>query len=368
MEKNLFIVGHYGAYNIGDDAMLHGIVNALKQEGYKKITVLSKDGNYPYYASLGVELIQETKKSLIEGIRKADIILFGGGTYIHDTIGNKQFKNKGLYKSLLVLLTARMFFKKVCFVGIGIGPILTKKTARISRFIFRNADYVSVRDMDSYRQMLEINVGNSVKTFDASINCKPLLNGRRPEGYVGINIIPYFGMYYNQPEKDKEVLDYYTSMIHRFREHDPSLKFKFFIFNSKKSESELGIVEELISRLPEDVQHTIVTYTDVKAFLDEMASCNYYVGMRYHGVALAYLAGIPQLVLAYQKKCLSFAAEVGIPSSLTMSVNSLNEADLLAATEELLEKSGGSHYEYPAESAHSVFKENFFPKWISEKS
>lgn len=135
--KKIVISGWYGNKNIGDEAILASIIEALMREiGDVKITVLSDD---PVYTSkihgvnavyqlpfgilpLGLAILRGKFLPTIRTLRDADLFILGGGGFLSD------------WQSWTVILQwlgqvvlSKIFRKKVMLYAVGAGPITTKK-------------------------------------------------------------------------------------------------------------------------------------------------------------------------------------------------------------------------------------------------
>ena len=98
---------------------------------------------------------------LLREIAKADLLMFGGGSLVHDlTPYNLPFL-------FFWQMWAKLFGKKVCYFSMGVGPLNTSTGRRLSRFFLKRADGLFVRDRRGYDLCLQLGVKNGVLTADA---------------------------------------------------------------------------------------------------------------------------------------------------------------------------------------------------------
>jgi polysaccharide pyruvyl transferase WcaK-like protein len=154
IKKHIALVGFYGKGNFGDELMLNGLVERLA--AYFDISVIAYDVaplwieeedvdvNVVKYAHAGARWRRlPSLLRVVEELRRADLVVFGGGTFLFDNVAIS-FRNMG--SSLRTAVICRLLRKQVAHLGIGIGRLTTKPGQRIARFILRSSDLITVRD------------------------------------------------------------------------------------------------------------------------------------------------------------------------------------------------------------------------------
>ena len=94
----------------------------------------------------------------LSGLVKSDCVILGGGTHFHDDYPKSRLARHALYlgRILLFQLIAKMFGRRVLWIGVGIGP-LTKDLFELLTLVgCRLTDGVSVRDDASFRELRKI--------------------------------------------------------------------------------------------------------------------------------------------------------------------------------------------------------------------
>lgn len=185
----ILIAGYYGLDNIGDEAILSGMINSLKR--YLPDADISVITNNPH-TTLSLHKVNAIEQSFKKGlptffkkgfsngefvnvykaIDNCDIFILGGGSLLQDL---KFYYLPALY-SLLSL--AQMKGKTTVVYGIGAGPIDTKIGQELSKKILNNVDLVTVRDPMSKNVLETCGVKEVIQTID------PAFGMNIPEKYV----------------------------------------------------------------------------------------------------------------------------------------------------------------------------------------
>ncbi|MHA6250842.1 polysaccharide pyruvyl transferase CsaB [Oceanobacillus sp. CAU 1775] len=155
---HVVLSGYYGFDNVGDEAILYAIIEALKNNQPSiKITVLSNNPEATK-AAYQVEAVNRQKLSeLIRALKAADGLISGGGSLLQDTTGMKSIP---YYTSIMLLAK---FYKVPVFVyAQGIGPINRKLNRRLVAFTLNKIDRLTVRDPKSKQLLQNLGVKQDV--------------------------------------------------------------------------------------------------------------------------------------------------------------------------------------------------------------
>jgi len=152
-KKKILIVGAYGVGNLGDEAILAGILNVLRADidlDRNKVIVFSRNpGETTRFH--GVDARRRNPFDLLT----ANEVIIGGGELFQD-LGNMAIKY-----SLLGLIT-KIIRKRVMFYAIGVSS----NRSRLGKFLMRLglnvADNISVRDRASKKHLLDIGVNKTI--------------------------------------------------------------------------------------------------------------------------------------------------------------------------------------------------------------
>ncbi|MDD3419054.1 MAG: polysaccharide pyruvyl transferase CsaB [Candidatus Gastranaerophilales bacterium] len=290
--KKAVISGYYGFENFGDEISLQVIVNALKESGVN-ITVLSSNPELTSSENGVSSFYTFSIFDIIKQIFVSDVLISGGGSLLQDKTSAKSF----IYY-IFVIFVAKVLGKKVVIFSQGLTPMRYRLLERVLAFVLQNADYVSLRDLESqeYAQKLGINA----KTYS---DCVWALDK--------INII----------KRDKLVV--------QLREWDKLTDEKLEILASVVANKYRNIPIEILSLHDEkdflvcskfhDLIKTKVMKVDLiyglspREIIETIASARCLIAMRYH----ACLVGIKQhlhiLALSYDQKVTNLSKKFNLP-------------------------------------------------------
>ncbi len=165
-KKCIGIIGNYGAGNLGDDLILKSIISSHvdiniivfgsnpKKINYDNTTYLFPSG---IRSLLNVYNIFRSIKSLI----KCDGFIIGGGGLFQD----QQFKAIIIWTIQAIFL--RLFRKRYFIYGTSIGPLKRKISKLLTKWVHKNADIITVRDIGSKELLIKIEV-NEQKIYTTS--------------------------------------------------------------------------------------------------------------------------------------------------------------------------------------------------------
>jgi polysaccharide pyruvyl transferase CsaB len=171
-EKRIAVLGWYGDFNIGNDAILSGIAASFKKimpnsrlltfSWQPKLTSEQNDVNALHYFSL------------FPSITRVDALLVGGGTILTDW--------QLAFPMFLVLVGAifwaKMLGKKVVLYAVGAEPFSTKFGRVIAQTIFNRVDLITVRGYRSKNALEMLGLKKPVcVTADPALLLQPKSSG-----------------------------------------------------------------------------------------------------------------------------------------------------------------------------------------------
>jgi polysaccharide pyruvyl transferase WcaK-like protein len=166
VNRRRLIIGAYGVGNLGDEAILAGILNLFKtnlHSGNDQMIVFS--GN-PKETERTHKI--KAKRRNIPDLVKSDEIILGGGE-LFQRISNMAIKFS------LVGLFSKLLRKKVIFYAIGVSSNLDYLEKMLTRFCLNVADEIAVRDQPSKNRLLELGVYKPIKVVvDPSVRVEPI--------------------------------------------------------------------------------------------------------------------------------------------------------------------------------------------------
>ncbi|WJY26455.1 polysaccharide pyruvyl transferase CsaB [Sporosarcina trichiuri] len=174
----IVLSGFYGLGNTGDEAILKAIIDNLRAElDNPEITVFSLSPEKTasdHSVSAVYRGWRHGNKEKIKALRKADLLISGGGGLLQDTYPTK-FLFGPLPYYLLIVLLAKLCGTKVMFFSQGIGPVTSKWGKTLMQGLANKADFVTVRDEYSkeYLHNLGVTKPETVVTADIVFAFKP---------------------------------------------------------------------------------------------------------------------------------------------------------------------------------------------------
>lgn len=156
------VSGYYGFGNLGDEALLAGLLGQLRAIGAEPL-VLS--GNPERTAAEHDVETAHRYRGLLPALRRSDALISGGGGLLQDTTSSRSL---GYY--LGVLRLARFLGRKTLVYGQSIGPLSAAGRSRVGR-VLRNVP-LAVRDEPSRNLLGELNLEASL-VADPALLLKP---------------------------------------------------------------------------------------------------------------------------------------------------------------------------------------------------
>ncbi|MCL6611473.1 MAG: polysaccharide pyruvyl transferase CsaB [Peptococcaceae bacterium] len=305
------ISGYYGFQNNGDEAMLYAMLRALDQKirGFDPV-VLSRDpeGTRKFYGVRSVP--RHDLGSILAEIRRADLIISGGGGLLQDVTG----PNSILYYLGIVTL-ARVMRKPVFFYGQGIGPIRTVLGKTLMRLVANRVNLITVRDRESKEELIDLGVvrpgievtadpalGLDVSEIDPGLGADILAGAGVPEGQglVGVSVRAWKGE------------SAYKAVIARVCDNlaAEGLKVIFLPMHYPGDVAAGKEIASLMNSEPVIIERNL----NFKEMLSLMAQTRLIIGMRLHFLIFGALLNIPMVGVSYDPKVDRFLSLVNMPA------------------------------------------------------
>jgi polysaccharide pyruvyl transferase CsaB len=353
----VLISGYYGIGNMGDEAILSGIINALSEQleapSFSAITSDPEDTRRlhnitPVYQSFQKGIPAFLKNQVTNGemlkvnkaIEGCDVFMLGGGEQLQD------LKIHYLPILLSLVYLAQKKGKKTVIYGIGAGPIETKLGKRICRKVLGKADLVTVRDEKSKAALEGCGLTNVIKTVD------PAFGIEIPDEQTLRGLRDGMGL-----SEDKKVIS--TTSHSRLYDDDLYRKTGGAGIDLDKRRKRLAeSYDHIIDSSGNELLFIPTVGADAKGFkavrkhmklyeraniMDHRSDYRYVmaslsnsealIGMRLHSMILAAQLGIPFTPISYSSKVRSFLDMIGL-KDLYLDTEDLENEDF---TERLLE-------------------------------
>ncbi len=310
----IVLSGYYGFGNTGDEAVLSGICDTLKEVGVEaELTVLSADPARTMREHPGVGALNRFGVGdVLKALRHADLFISGGGSLFQDATSAHS-----PYYYLMVLNLARMLGCKTMVYAQGVGPLIRPRIRKGVAKAFERANAITVRDTDSKALLTEIGVKRQViVSADPSFVVEPDLQAAdgiiADAGLAGMRLV---GVALRHWPGQDDWLSEAAQTIRRLC-------------------GEMGATAVFIPmQEPDDATVTsegvVLRHGGSPRIAKGLgARCEMVIGMRLHSLIFAAGAGVPFLPLAYDPKVSSFAAEAGQPGGVKVGCADMDALDL----------------------------------------
>ncbi|MCP2518976.1 polysaccharide pyruvyl transferase family protein [Candidatus Aminicenantes bacterium AC-335-K20] len=333
MIKRVLIFGYYGCKNTGDDAMIYGLLQGLHNLfPYAQFIVLtSRPIHVPSELKSSTKFVDlKVRRVLLETLRSQAIIL-GGGTHIQDYQGNIRYL-KILTRMFAFFLGCKLLRKKVYLLSIGIGPISTSWGKFLAKLICKLVDYISVRERESYEVLKSLGLEHKTSlAFDLAALLQPQSNSNiaqtrdgRKNIIFGVSILPFFEIYCGNKKKDLLFIHEIAKELNKWLGENDKRIIRLFVFRGKSKEDDVTITKLLYKRLQPTARVELIPYNpNPIKMLSQVATCDAFIGMRFHSSLFAYLCDIPLLMIGYHPKCQALAQYIGLPAHAIISIEEI---------------------------------------------
>ena len=281
----VLLSGYYGFGNLGDEALLSGLLSVLRPAGLE-LTVLS---NRPEATA---ELHSVRAVSRLFGapgaVLRCDALISGGGGLLQD---KTSFRSLQYYLALLSL--AKRLGKRTFVYGQSVGP-LSERGRRVVASTLRGVT-VAVRDKPS-QVLLESLEIESYLCADTALLLEP--PQVEPLATDTVLLIPRAGY----PEITEALVETARDLSAR------GLKVAAAAVQPDEDAAALQVLKEAVPGL--ELLHA----TTPKKLLEHISAASYVVSGRLHGLILAAVANKAFCGLVYDPKVAAFLDEVGAPA------------------------------------------------------
>jgi polysaccharide pyruvyl transferase WcaK-like protein len=308
----LFCGTGYGAGNIGDDAILCGLVSAFRA---------CVPSIYIGVVSFGPKKTREETDldawwsvgggNEIEAIKWATHVVVGGGTILSDR--STPWYPIGYCCDLIELSLA--YGKPVSMLGVGGSSVETRKAKRWLRSpMGKFVDFVTVRSHMDRQLFIDMGIPESkIKVCADSVFAYslPYQYEWKAQGRIGVNMTSD-----NSPEMHACAASV-ASSLRRVLQRTPSLKLIGICSETRKEAFyDYEIVKSTVKAVTSD-SSVVCDYTTPAEFCKLLASMDIVLTMRMHVLAMCAQIGVPCVCIVKEKKNEFMLKELGLDVELT---------------------------------------------------
>lgn len=150
------ISGSYGGLNLGDEAILDGILTRLRQSLAVEITVFSRnprDTLERHGVEHAVPVRELTRKAVCDEIARLDLFILGGGGILYDRDAETYLREVFLAHELGI---------PVVVYAVSAGPLANPSAREAVRAALNPAALVTVRDRQGYRLLEDVGIDREI--------------------------------------------------------------------------------------------------------------------------------------------------------------------------------------------------------------
>lgn len=311
------ICGFYGNFNLGDEAMLAGMLKLFAScREDLKFTVVSRnpaDTERRFHVSA---IYPRSKRVWLSLLRNKYFVL-GGGDLLRDSI------EKPIAKTWLEpLQKAQMLKCRTIVLGVSVGEVWRPETKQLIRKTLNNVDLIAVRDNSSKLKLEEIGVDKQIHIMsDLALSDIPVprtrgvYDGSRPVD-IGISVrhLRGRGLSTKTVKEDsisKEIAQIVDSIVDTYDANIHFLPFRTYKDSFHPVDDDYVCALEAIRYSKYANTCKVHRYFDsLKDLKSTIASLDLVIGMRLHSLILASGLGVPIIAAEYDFKVKGFMNEI----------------------------------------------------------
>lgn len=301
------LLGSYGRGNLGDDVFLIAAAELFSK--HKLYINSADDTQLPESAKVVVSTISTVSmsdiiKKLKVFLEVKNIVYWGGDVWVE--LYGDRFPRQSLYKMVALNALARLWGKKVHYVGCGIGR-LTGWSLWLARLSARLSHTIITREK---RSADVLGLGSVTVMPDLAINVpyyKPRLHTMPRAGkpfVIGVSLL------YHLPDP-AQAFPRLAEHIAAFIDSLPPDRFKVVLLpmlvSKREPYDDLWASQEVQKRLTEShVECEIYQASSLEDMVNKLGSFDLVIGTRLHANILGTFNATPCLGIAYRAKVTSF--------------------------------------------------------------
>lgn len=327
------ILGYYGVPNIGDEAILAGMLQKLRSTiPDASIKVSARDEDYVRRMHNVKTFPLDRMPSFLSVASDSDVVLIGGGGLLFDT----PFQVLPFWLGRVV--AARSVGTPAVLYSVGVGPIEKRRSRRYLKLGLAYADTITVRDEFSADLLRKCGVKREVSILpDPALLLQPAAESRAKEilreegvpedGGQKIGISLRYWQAFDESQQAAFAANVRKAMETLAGKSDVS--FVMVPFQLPPALGDIDLMKEIAAGSAcEDRVHIIkgsYTPAEVKAVLGQM---DLVLGMRLHSLIFSLTMGVPSIALSYTHKVRSMMETFG-EVDYCLPVENLNSENIV---------------------------------------
>jgi polysaccharide pyruvyl transferase CsaB len=321
------ISGSYGGMNMGDEAILEGILGELRATVPAEITVLSRnpaDTLERHKVERAISPRALTRKQMVPEIRRLDLLILGGGGILYDRDAEEYLREVVIANELEI---------PVMLYAISAGPLATTAARRAVQEALNAtpAPVISVRDRLGYRLLEDVGVTNEIHlTADPAFMLEPEAFTEQALAAEGVEVdqrIVGFSVREPGPAAPDINPDEYYALLANAADYIVA-RYDADVLFVPMEKTDVQHSHAVISHMQYAERAELLRRKyPPRQLLDLMGRLEFAVGMRLHFLIFAALQGTPFAALPYASKVSGLLEDLGME---TPRLGSIGIGELIA--------------------------------------
>jgi polysaccharide pyruvyl transferase CsaB len=324
-KPKLVFAGYFGSGNIGDEAILLTQISLLKKNFDMAVLSANPENTAKTFKVKSASLPTAKKVLQIDSFFKTiswcDGLVLGGGGFFANKL-----QSLSTYYWLLLMLTARIFRKKIILFSMGCGPFRNGLIWKPIQSMLNNAELILLRDQVSLKFVNQIG-GTKVPT---KVTADIVFLLKKDMAYVKTSIF--------------KVTDFPAPRVlfvlcPRFQEHrlwrhcnceekyllytEAMAKLADFVVDTLKGTSiflpffkdDVAFYKDILRFMKNKNNAVVLEYgQEIGDILSLFSKVDLVVGARYHSIIFSMITGVPVLPIIYHPKTFELAKRANLSS------------------------------------------------------
>lgn len=329
--KRVLVFGYLGGRNFGDELMLIGLIDELRQRGADAIRIITPAGHLPAHLEGQVQLAYpRTAAGVTRALLWASAFVVCGGTMFHDSFGDARHRayRRNLAAIAGLCAAARAMGRKVLLLGIGMGPFHRRSTKATARLAIASASEIRVRDRSSFKDVealgdpeAKLSLGSDL-AFGVMARL-PAPASQDPPALV-LSPVPPALVSTATPSEAHAFLPTLLDALRSFLEAHADWRITVLAAAVGEVDDDRDVASRFSATLGEAFPGRVAFMPfdgDPFRVLGQLAGARAVMASRYHVATAAELAGVPTLWMPYQRKVQDSAAEMGVEDSRIVALS-----------------------------------------------
>lgn len=314
--RRILVHGYFGGRNFGDDLMLLGFLNRHAQQS-DQIAIITPDGTLPdHLRGRVLRAYPKSVRGFLAGLSWATDFVLCGGTVFHDAYPAERHKRyrKNLVAVASLLRIASLAWRKVHLPGIGLGPLRRPLTKAMARIALGSAMHVGLRDERSIADAGKIGLAHRVVHEPDLSNSAGLAPSDGQRSGLALSLVsPALISTTDTATADR----FYTGLASALAawQHQTAEPITLLVICVGAADSDSGFAAqfERIAAAAGVNDLTICPYDgNPVTMAARIGATRAMIAMRFHAATVAEKLGTPTFWLAYQRKVIDGAVELGV--------------------------------------------------------